>query len=331
MQAVLSRISRRLHPARPRPLILMYHRVATPAVDPWGLAVSPRHFEEQLATLSRTRTVLSLADMVSQLQSGTLPANAVALSFDDGYADNLSQAAPRLLHTGIPATLFVATDFLDQPREYWWDELATLLLGDTAIDCDVDDGHQIWRVRVGGSDDEASRSWRAWQEPATDRQRAFSDTYTRLRARPAVDRERVVACLRNAAGGMRSLADDRPMTAGELRAWSDTQGLDVGAHTRTHPFLPALDRAAADHEILGSKRACERLLNRTIAGFAYPHGGQDEHVRRLVAQNGFAWACTTEPRALQPHEPDLYALPRLAAPDCDAGSFERVLQAACVS
>ena len=58
--------------------------------------------------------MLSLPDLVSRLERGTLPANAAAVTFDDGYADNLSEASPRLLEAGVPATLFVATGFLDR-------------------------------------------------------------------------------------------------------------------------------------------------------------------------------------------------------------------------
>ena len=63
MRALFERVRRRVLLAhRPRPLILMYHRIGTPAVDPWGLAVSPKHFDEQLAVLCRTRVVLSLPE-----------------------------------------------------------------------------------------------------------------------------------------------------------------------------------------------------------------------------------------------------------------------------
>jgi peptidoglycan/xylan/chitin deacetylase (PgdA/CDA1 family) len=229
----------------------------------------------------------------------------------------------------VPATLFVATEFLDRPREYWWDELATLLLGGAVIDCDVEDGLEHWRISVGRDDGDGARSWRAWQEPVTERQRAYTETYRRLRSRPAIVRERVVGSLREAAGVTSPSGDYRPMTVGELTAWSDTPGLDVGAHTKTHPVLTALAPADADDEILGSKRACESLLKRAVAGFAYPHGGHDERIRQLVTQSGFSWACTTEERTLQPREPDLYALPRFAAPDCDGPAFERLLEAAC--
>ena len=83
--------------------------VAELDVDPWGLAVSPANFSDQLAWLRTHRTIMSLAEFVARLERGDLPLNAVALTFDDGYADNLLNALPALAKQGASATLFLAT------------------------------------------------------------------------------------------------------------------------------------------------------------------------------------------------------------------------------
>src|SRR5712671_3336606 len=100
---------RRIRPPEPRPLILMYHRIANELTDPWGLAVTPAHFEEHLDALRRTRFPLRLSQFVRQLVAGTLPEHAVAVTFDDGYADNLLVAKPQLAAADVPATVFLAT------------------------------------------------------------------------------------------------------------------------------------------------------------------------------------------------------------------------------
>ena len=89
-------IMRRLRTPQPMPVILTYHRIADEPVDPWGLAVSPTHLEEQLEVVRRTRQPLPLTDFVRGLAAGSLPADAVALTFDDGYVDNLLVGKPRL-------------------------------------------------------------------------------------------------------------------------------------------------------------------------------------------------------------------------------------------
>ena len=123
----MRRLVRRLHRwfrRRGGPAILMYHRIAVPKVDPWGLTVSPERFAEQVQALRARRTILSTDAFVARLRSGDLPHDAVALTFDDGYLDNLRQAKPILEAAGVPATVFLATGRIGTGEEFWWDELA---------------------------------------------------------------------------------------------------------------------------------------------------------------------------------------------------------------
>src|ERR1700759_463296 len=117
------------------PAILMYHRIATPEVDPWGLSVSPERFAEQVQALSMRRTILSMNAFVSRLQAGVLPHDAVALTFDDGYLDNLLQAKPILEAAGVPATVFLTTGRIGTDEEFWGDELARMVLPRTKPLC----------------------------------------------------------------------------------------------------------------------------------------------------------------------------------------------------
>ena len=115
----------RFWPPKPKPLILMYHRIADEPIDYWGLAVSPVRFEEHLRVLRRTRHPLPLAEFFRKLIAGTLPQTAVALTFDDGYVDNLVAGKPRLAAADVPATVFLTTGYLDRLEPFWWDELAS--------------------------------------------------------------------------------------------------------------------------------------------------------------------------------------------------------------
>src|SRR5215203_633901 len=101
-----------LRSSEPRPCILMYHRIAELSLDPWGLAVSPKNFEQQLSFLKQTRQVMRCSEFFKAHEKGTLPANAVAITFDDGYADNLEKGWPLLKRAGLPATLFLTTGIL---------------------------------------------------------------------------------------------------------------------------------------------------------------------------------------------------------------------------
>jgi peptidoglycan/xylan/chitin deacetylase (PgdA/CDA1 family) len=91
----------------------MYHRVAqTQEFD--QLIVTPRRFEVQMSNLAARHRVVSLGEGLQALRDGRLREPMVAVTFDDGYLDNLEVAAPILQRYSIPATVFVTTRFCDQ-------------------------------------------------------------------------------------------------------------------------------------------------------------------------------------------------------------------------
>jgi peptidoglycan/xylan/chitin deacetylase (PgdA/CDA1 family) len=102
-------------------LILGYHRVAEARHDPGAMCVSPRHFAEQLAVVRDCARPVSLRQLLAMLDNGRLPRRLVALTFDDGYADNLSHAWPLLDQYEVPATLFVATGYIGG-RSFDWED-----------------------------------------------------------------------------------------------------------------------------------------------------------------------------------------------------------------
>ena len=326
MRALLRKLRHRIGRPGPGPAILMYHRIASPRVDPWGLAVQPDRFEQHLAVLRRTRCPLPMGDFVSRLESGTLPAEAVAVTFDDGYADNLHEANPRLGSAGVPATLFLATGFVGQRHEYWWDELARgILLRTGAVDAAVKIGsEQVCLVLRDGEDRDSG--WRAWQEPRTDRQSAYLTTWKHLRTAAPAERDAAMVRLRTVLEIPAPDPRDLPMTASEVAALAGGGVFAFGGHTATHAVLPALTAAERRDEIRQGRDACERLIGSPITGFAYPHGALDDDSEAAVRECGFAWACGTVSRAIPIPGANRYALPRLGVLDWDGSAFERALQ-----
>jgi peptidoglycan/xylan/chitin deacetylase (PgdA/CDA1 family) len=113
----------------PQAAILVYHRVSNAERSP--LFVAPWRFRQQMNYLRLHHRVVPLADLVATLGRGEpLTAPTVAITFDDGYRDNLTEAAPILRDFALPATLFLATDPQERGEPFWWDILELAGLAD---------------------------------------------------------------------------------------------------------------------------------------------------------------------------------------------------------
>ena len=323
----------RLVPPKPKPLILMYHRIADAPIDPWSLAVSPTHFAEQLEVLRRTRHPLPLARFVRDLWAGTLPERAVAITFDDGYADNLFAGKQCLAAADVPAMVFLTTGYLGRPGEFWWDELARLVLaepGPQKVDILVR-GSNL-RFDLGGEPPVRSTgSWRAWEPPRTARQAAYVAIWQAFRPLEDQERESLMDRLRTVFAG-RSIKrhSSGAMTSEEVQTLASDGLVAIGAHTVTHPPLAELDAVALRREIIESKHACEALTGDKVTAFAYPYGIFDSEVRTAVAAAGFSYACSNISGPVT-KACDILALPRIGVFNEDGDAFDRTLRSAAAA
>lgn len=105
----------------PGAFILVYHRISKVADDPHLLAVSPKNFRDQVEYLKREYKILPLSTLVANLKNNRLEARQTAITFDDGYADNLFEALPILEEMGVPATIFITTGKIDSNEPFYWD------------------------------------------------------------------------------------------------------------------------------------------------------------------------------------------------------------------
>ncbi len=303
----------------------MYHRVAEPLHDPWGLAVSPARFASQLTHLARHRIPMRMDDFAAASRDGSLPRAAVAITFDDGYLDNFVHAAPRLVDRALPATLFVTTGRIGDERGYWWDELARLVLADPRpSDASATIGTVSLPLLWGA--DGVDPAWRADRPATTDRQRTYLATWSALRGLSEADRQVALQALRETLGAV-DADDDRPMTASELARLAAGGAFELAAHSVHHPALTLLDSGERRWEMRESRRACEAIVGRPVHGFAYPYGDLDEAVCADVIASGFAWAFTTV-GATVAADADRYRLPRIAVGDWDVERFAAALRSA---
>ena len=103
--------------------ILSYHRVNDEG-DPFFPSLSTEVFERQMAFVARAYVVLTVEELVERMRRRAVPRNALAITFDDGYRDNLTHAAPILARLGLPATVFLVTGAIATGEPLWFDRLA---------------------------------------------------------------------------------------------------------------------------------------------------------------------------------------------------------------
>jgi peptidoglycan/xylan/chitin deacetylase (PgdA/CDA1 family) len=227
--------------------------------------------------------------------------DAVVLTFDDGYLDNLTNAWPLLMEFGCPATFYVTTEHLDSTcGAYWWDILERVLLGShlaATIQLQIDGRWQTYQT----------------QDPPA-RRRSHDELWVVLRrARPEL-RDTLLQQLSDAAGLDRTvLGDHRPMKSHEIRELASQTGVDIGAHTVHHLSLSDLSGQELCREVTESRMHLEQLLQKPVTSFAYPYGDVSCAAIATVEAAGFSSGVTVESRSLLAGD-SLLSLPRREAP-----------------
>lgn len=315
---------------RSRALILMYHRVVNLPSDPQLLCVTPQHFDEHLEILRRHYLPRSLLQLANALGEGTLPNRAVVVTFDDGYADNLQNAAPVIRRHGIQATVFVTSGALDRKEEFWWDELDRLVLQPGTLpdplELRIETSARRWETGSSAhySSDDACRH-RCWhvEQPIdlSPRHSLYRSIYETLQPLSNESRNCVLDQLRAVAGvGPVSRSTHRAMSTDEVVQLDRERLIEVGAHTVNHPLLATLPVATQRSEIVGSKTRLEDALGKPVLTFSYPHGSLRRETVEIVREAGFVCAGSSDPDAVWP-DTDCYQLPRVVVRDWDGDTF----------
>ncbi len=287
--------------------ILAYHRI-------WDLA-SDGHFPYDVELISA-----STADFAWQVQyvrenfdpitfdtlikilDGALPAppRPLIMTFDDGYDDNYHHAFPILLAHGVPATVFLATGYIDQPQTFWYDRLAQLVM--TAAPREI---------RLPGL-----------AEPQTlpaapnGRRMALKQLLKHLKQVP---NEMRLAALRRLESDLTE--DDIPHESPQSRPlnWNQVRemaagGIEFGSHSVSHPILANLTDADLWCELTESRRVIEDQLRTPVQVISYPVGGVsafDERVRRMARGAGYRLGVSYLPGSNALNSFDPFAVRRL--------------------
>lgn len=274
--------------------ILIYHRVLAEADPLFPHEATAATFDRQLAMLKAAFNVLPLTDAIARLKAGTLPARAACITFDDGYADNLTLATPILKKHGLHATFFIATAYLNGGR----------MFNDTVIEA-------IRRSPLPTLDLGALGLGRFDIAHHETKAHAIGQILPQVKYLPLDAREQTVARIAELAQ-CGALPNDLMMSTEQLKALH-AAGMGIGGHTARHPILAKLDANAVREEIAAGKDFLETALNTRITLFAYPNGkpGADylPEQAAIVRELGFDAAVSTQWGSAR-RDSDAFQLPR---------------------
>ncbi len=308
--------------------ILSFHGICegmgTDRVLDWSLHLPQEIFRRVCAFLASNYVVVSLQSVVDRLKAGEKPEpNSVVLTFDDGYASNYRLAWPVLREFNLPATIFVATGFLDGTEPMWFQRLDLALSTSTKPFFEWKSPNGKVRLPLGTREQ---------------RQMALGKLLPELKHMPDEDMLSEIGRIERALGTELPAVSELPepmlpMTWDQVRELAATGLIDFGGHTHTHPIMARCSHEALRGEIFTCYERLKQELGREPRLFAFPNGGQGDYCAGALAvlkEAGFEAACTMRNGRVD-QSSSLMELPRYGSPESVweaeatvSGAFEAV-------
>jgi peptidoglycan/xylan/chitin deacetylase (PgdA/CDA1 family) len=280
--------------------ILRYHAICGPEgyeyADPY-ICVTPDNFERHIAYLTSAYHVMRLDDAAQMLaERQPLPVNAVAITFDDGYADNLD-AARILAKYGASATFYLTAGCLDGGEPFWPVELRYVVRALPA---------RKHTLRAGAVEVEIDLTRAEARHPV------IKQLTKVFKSHPVPVRDALREQLRALAGP--ALSVPRVMLNWDEVREMHRLGMTIGSHTMTHPNLPSAGIERAREELVDSRRRLEHEISAPVTMFSYPNGGAERYltpdIQRIVREVGYA-AASTSHNSFATEASDIFALERI--------------------
>jgi peptidoglycan/xylan/chitin deacetylase (PgdA/CDA1 family) len=297
--------------SRPRALVLVYHRLGEPALDPFGQAVTSSNFERHLTVLRSNYRLETVAGLLNAVHGSAVEDGTVVVTLDDGYADVLENATPVAAEKGVPLHLFVTAQPVVEGTRFWWDRLAAAMLDSDAGEQELHLGDLHLQLGDGRS-----------------RAAAYHSLHTRLKRLPPDERGRQLDEVFGQVPEREDVDLGRPLTPGELSTFVATPGMEVGVHTLSHPALGTLPAEEQRRELAESRSTLQELTGRSADTVAYPFGKAADitaETARIAADVGYVAGFTTIAE-LVTNKSDPLLLPRLSVHDWPEEEFRTRLK-----
>ncbi len=286
------------------PTVLTYHGVHDGSLPQEHDLYSTKHvdvreFRRQLMWLKRRYDVVSLAEVEAAIRTGDRTRRRAAITFDDGYENNLTVAWPVLKELDLPATLFVTVDVVENQRPYDHDrvELALRCTDQRRVSLASNGRREEYSL-----DSPESRSLAIYDLKAWLSRLPHAEAHTL--------REQLLAqCWKD-----RFVEENRiayqPLTWAQVGRLAD-EGMEIASHTLSHPHLARASDDQIHVELAESRRRLEVRTGKPVTRLSYPHGSFDARVARIAEQTGYTSAYTSN-HWFSGENPDLFAVPRIS-------------------
>ncbi len=304
-------------------LVLIYHRVLDLKNDPQLLCVTPENFEKQIIWLKENFKIISLSELVKKIKEKKLDDKYIAITFDDGYFDNLYYAKPILEKHKVPATIFVSTGLIGKNQEFWWDELERLFLANEnilnkTISFLIEDNYYEWIIN---SKEKAEST--------------YKELHPILKYLKHSDRDRILNEIFYQLGIDRNIVREshRILNEKELEELSESDYIEIGAHTVNHCVLSMEDIPTREYEINESKIYLESITCKSITSFSYPFGTKNDYsinTIETIIRAGFKYAIANN-QGIVTNNTNLFEIPRFLIRNWETDIFVEKINTFCKS
>ena len=274
--------------------VLTFHRVAEPGApgfDPDVSDTTPEAFDRQVGLLKRYFTLIDTVTLDAHRAGGPLPPNPALITFDDGYRDNHDQALPILRRHGARAVFFVASQYVDERRVYWWERISRAVA-------------QSRRERI----DMTYPEERTFDLSLPEHRRAsIAALLAIVKKHAGLDLDRFLGELESLTGTSLSRDQERALADALVMDWDQVRalkaaGMDVQSHTHSHRILQTLSDEQVREDLCTSRTLLEGQLNAPVFAVAYPAGkpiAAHPGLRRAVRRAGMRLGLTTAPGSMR--------------------------------
>ena len=243
----------------------MYHGItAKPSFSGFtnhsGMQLDVNKFDQQIKFLSQNYNVLFLSDIIKRIKlNKDIPTRAAVITFDDGYENNYTQAFPVLRKFNTPATIFLATEYINDSKLFWPDKLEVIFETDAIqqlIPLKINVEYTISHISI----------------------EALKHLINYLKTLPEIEKEQIITYLENLTQVRYSNSDHdyRTLRWHQVQSMLNSGLIEFGTHTHRHIILTKFDSAEAAEEINLSKEILENHIGQSVKLFSYPNGSLND-------------------------------------------------------